>query len=305
MANFGTYEGHKILRQAMDNAIDTVMTHKKDTIAHKRWQMEFDEKKKNDEVLREKTKWDFAKTKKADAKNRLMVDIEKELYKDIQSGDKFTVDSMGNISANPNSISTLSGWEDKSNYKHIRDITDSLLETGNYGEGIDLDYTTDIAGLSSGTEDYAKSQLIEIQKDIRGQGVTLDQFQKFLDNNQDLKNAYHRYAIDVDALWTDNVAESLYGPEPVEESESAKLIKLKEYFSPDDDYEGYQTIHNDTSEYGGGTYFKSNISDPDEDDVENKKILLKAIGKMRDWEVDQGNWWQLDDMWLEQRGDDW
>ena len=83
-------------------------------------------------------------------------------------------------------------------------------------------------------------------------------------------------------------------------------MELQDYFSPDDEgYTGYETIHGDTSEYGGGTYFKSNISQPDKDDKEQKDILLKAIETMRDSEVSRGKWSQLDDMWLEQRGRKW
>jgi hypothetical protein len=304
LANFGTYEGHKILSQAVNNSVDRVVKARQDKRAEERWQMEFNEKLKNDKVLREKAKWDFAKAKKSDAKSRLMVDIEKELYGDINTEDMFTVGPGGNIISNPNTTNILNNWENKSDYGHIRNITDRLLQSGDYGD-VDLDYSRDISGISSSTADYAKSQLINIQKDLKGSGVTEDEFKAYLDNNSALKNAYNRYLIDVDGLWDESIAKSLYGQDPGEDDPVKKEMAMAEYFSDDGDYDGYQTIHNDTSTYGGGTYFKTNKTSLDDDDAEHKKILLDAIGTMRDWEVDQGNWWQLDDMWLEQRGDKW
>ena len=63
------------------------------------------------------------------------------------------------------------------------------------------------------------------------------------------------------------------------------------------------TVHGDTSDWGGGTYFKSNTLNPTKKDVKEKGILLQAIEDMRNWEVNQGKWSKLDDMWLEASGD--
>ena len=127
--------------EEFENTVDRIAKTRQDNLANWRWEQEFKQKVENDKILREKTKWDFMNDKKSDAKKRLLIDIEKELYSDINTDNMFSEDDSGNIVANPNAIDTLSGWEDKSSYGHIRNITNKLLESGDYGD-VDLDYST-------------------------------------------------------------------------------------------------------------------------------------------------------------------
>ena len=289
MPEFGTYEGHKILSNAMDTTLSNV-----------RDAFEFKEQKKNNAIARQKAQATYAAQEKENKATTAREGILRDMFRDVSDSPIIQTGPDGQPVVNENYQDILNTWTNKHSYSDYINQT-GKTSTGNDWTGDDLTYA-DMQYINEASTDYAKTKLMGLKKSLSHLSET--QFNDLFKNNDGFANSVKGYLMELgqakpeDEDWyqtfnTDNSTSSL-----TDEIEASK------YFTPDGDdgdYSGYQKVHGDTSSWGGGTYFKANTLNPTNDDVKEKSILLKAIEDMRNNEI--GNKTQLDDMWLEAQGD--
>jgi hypothetical protein len=216
------------------------------------------------------------------------------MFRDMSDSPLLYNDEHGNLVVADNYEDILNTWTDKHSY------SDYINQRGDGWSGEDLTYA-DMQYINQASTDYAKSKLVDLQKSLSHLSET--EYNEFFEANPDFGNAVEGYLLELgqkkseDDTWYETFNQDQGVNTLADEIESAQ------WFTPDDEYDGYMTIHGDTSDYGGGTYFKSNTLQPTKKNVENKGILLDAIKAMRDSEVSRGKWSQLDDMWLEHSSD--
>lgn len=289
MANFGTYEGHKILSNAMDTTINNVQR----AFEHK-------EQKKNNFIARQKAQANFAAQNKELAANNAREGILQQIFRDTSDSPIIQRDAAGNTVVSENYKDILDTWTRKHSYSDYINQTGEDT-SGKEWSGKDLTYG-DMQYINEASTDYAKTKLLGLKKSLSH--LNEDQFNEFFKKNEGFSNEVKGYLMELgqskpeDSEWystfnTDSGTGVL-----------ANEIKASTYFTPDGDdadYSGYQKIHGDTSDWGGGTYFKSHTLSPTNKDIGDKKILLQAIENMRNGEIGKNT--QLDDMWLEAQGD--
>ena len=283
MPDFGTYQGHNILSNAMDNAVNSV-----------KQAFEFKEQQKNNEIARKRAMASYAAQEKENKAQTAREGILQNMFRDVSDSPIIQVGPDGKPVVAENYQDILDTWTNQHSY------SDYINQAGDGWSGEDLTYA-DMQYINQASTDYAKTKLLGLKKSLSHLNET--EFNQLFKNNPGFANAVEGYLMELgqekspdedfyDVFNQDNASSSLAGE-----------IEASKYFTPGDDYDGYMTIHGATSDWGGGTYFKSNTLNPTKDDVREKGILLQAIEDMRNWEVGQNKWTQLDDMWLEAQGD--
>jgi hypothetical protein len=288
MPDFGTYEGHRILSQAMDNAVGSV----KDAF-------EFKEQQKNNEIARKRAEVQYAAQERENNAAIARQGILQNMFRDVSDQPIIQKGPNGEPIIAENFQDILDTWTNQHTYQDYIGQSGTNPQ-GKDWTGKDLTYA-DMQYINEASTDYAKTKLLGLKKSLSHLDET--QFNQLFEDNPEFANAVEGYLMELGQQKSPD--EDFYETFNQDNASSsiASEIEAASYFTPGDDYDGYMTVHGDTSDWGGGTYFKSNTLNPTKKDVKEKGILLQAIEDMRNWEVNQGKWSKLDDMWLEASGD--
>ena len=295
-ANFGTYEGHRILSQAMNDSLNRVVDIKQNKDANAKWQMEFDEKKINDDILRRVKLADIYKTERQTEVDKKVDNIKRQMYSDVNHDSPLYVDENGNIQQHPNASQIIQSWDEKSNYGNIMDMSMKM-------EGPTLSMT-DIAGISEGSIDYSKHALINQMQALMGQDA--DTITAYLDKNPNLEIAFDKFylsqgiARDPDNTTSGEMLVS-YGKNAGTNIAGGGLptdptVDALEKHTSGDVLSGWGTFTH-SPEYGSrvgsgaqntGIYFRSDISDPSKTQNDNVELFISAIKNMKKLEQKTG-----------------
>tara|TARA_R100000655_G_scaffold39518_1_gene74768 strand:- start:1986 stop:3035 length:1050 start_codon:yes stop_codon:yes gene_type:complete len=296
MPNFGTYQGHQVLTDAMNNSLNRVVDVWNKKQDQKNWEREFKEKQENDSILRQAKQAEFEKIQRTNNLNKKRDAVLRSVYGDINTSSPFSMGPDGNILVADNANEILKDWEGKSNYGTIMNLA-AGLDGDEYG-GVQLTMD-DIATISSQTEDYAKHQLNNIQKMFVG--MDADEVTAFFDRHEGLENAFRRYNIDIGNTL----------PEDEDIGDAIKDIgsvssDVDDAFSIPSGYSSgeWSDVHADRDEWGGGIEFKGYTTAPSGDDVDDYNLIMAAAKASKDGE--SGDWAgdYSDTMWIQQSGPD-
>ena len=293
MPNFGTYEGHRLLSSAMANAVNSVTKGYESKIQQEQWEKEQAEQKENNLVARARANQQLISQKREYDASVARDNVIKGMYSDKLQGNVLTKNEDGSIGIADNAVGLIDDWSKQHDYSYY------LSQPG----GQDLTHA-DMQYVNEASTDFAKTKLAEIQKQLVN--VNESDYNKLFADNSEFATSMEKYLIDIGSK--KDPGKTWYETMNPTTSSSAleDEIGAANWFTAGTDQDGYMTVHNDTSEYGGGTYFKSTTGVPNQKQVKDKKILLEAVKNMRDAEVKAAPHWysrgsgnSLDDMWLE------
>ena len=289
MVDFGTYQGHTILSNAMKNAVDGVTNAYKTKIQNEQWERNFKEQQENDAILREKAEYQLDSLKK----DYLDTQARDSLLRDAYSRDfqpLLEIDSLGNLVP-------VSNYQQAINNLDIRSDIGSIMNANK-----DISYDT--AVLTSGNLDNAyKKSILDTRKQFIGMDETA--INKWFENNQDFALSYDRALVDAgiprgEQTWGETM-------KFVNESESPELDSLG-LASKGWGAEDYVVMHNDRDGWGGGIEFKG-FSDPSSTEQKNANIILEALKTSKNNEAEGwaygGDWLgdSSDTIWVDQTQD--
>lgn len=277
--NFGTYEGHRILSDAMKNSVDRV-------VKHHEWKKNFEEQQLNNKVLRDDREMDYLAKKREHEGNIARDNVLKQQYSGVHNNPVLSTNPDGSIVVNPAYKQIMDSWSGVSNYGNILEQNPNLRYE-------------DIVKISSQSADFYKHKLSDIQKSFVG--MTDDEKNSFMANNPGFAQMYDRLLIDVGMPrqegqeWSNTINA---GANPVETE--TELMNTQPGWGAED----FAEIWGDTPEWSGGIYFKGNSVEPDAKLKKNTQIVLDAMKAFKDNE--KGTKWMnyyTDNMWLTANAD--
>jgi len=317
--NFGTYEGHRLLADAMNKSLDRVVDmhqHKQEVklqeakqdetkrqfqIQQENWNKQFAEKITNDKLLRRAKELDIERLNRESYLDNYMKDVGLKLYEDVNLNQPITVDDDGNLVVSDNVGDIIDNWMTKSNYGNIMDIANSMA--GDYGNnklGIE-----DIANLSKQTEDYVVHKLTDMKKMFSH--LSADEIDDFMAKNPVLKDKLEEYYIDIGAPLTED---QTIGESFKTNKDDDKEEDLSQIF--DISSGGWSGLDGDTQVFEGDNqgwgssdiYFSGKTNVPTDRARKDANILLTALQNSKNLEVSgagEGYWWadNADDLYLD------
>ena len=278
MADFGTYKGHEILSNAMNNTLDRVTATAKMKENKRQFNAQMDQRKEehanivaNDELARDRSQLQYDIDMEDNYTNQLKDEVLRNIYSDIGGVQPLITSPDGELIVNPDYEDIMRNWEDKHDFGSIMRLSDSL--SGEYG-GVKLDMN-DINSIAN-NPDYGKHNYAQLKKQFAG--MTEQEIDTFMTNNAGFATMMERYGIDQAA--------------PKREGQT-----WGEYFSPSGDgadasidemimaggkgwTDEWSTEVEEASGWSGEIQFKSSIA-PDKKSMKQHKILLEAVKQMK------------------------
>jgi hypothetical protein len=305
--NFGVYEGHKILSNAMNNALNRIVekdqfekkleleTAKQDEtkrqfgIQQQNWKKQFDEKIINDQILRNAKKLEIDRLNRETYKDKRIDDVTRHLYGDVNANQPITVGPDGNLIVADNASEIIDNWMTKSNYGDIMDISSGL--TGDYGGNqLSID---DIAKISTNTEGYVAHQLTNIQKMFVN--MDEDEIDNFLAKHENLRTSLEKYYIDIGApLEEDETIGGTIKTGGDDKTADDPLLSPSRVWDPAKDR---STVYDSSAMgWGGGNdiTFTTSTSVPTSKVRKNTDILLEALYDLKNNEQNTEGWMWAD-----------
>tara|TARA_R100001198_G_scaffold96719_2_gene88037 strand:+ start:4094 stop:5215 length:1122 start_codon:yes stop_codon:yes gene_type:complete len=317
--NFGQYEGHRILTNAMNNALNKVTAAKayKDQIKQQEFKNQLAQEAHDADIAahedslltsalnREILEDNFLTDKKAENRESLIKDTENQLFEGM-GGDTSPIKVIdGEITLVPDADKRIQNFMKRSDMGYIGDISDSLATANDYGSVEGLSYDEKL-NLSNKSIDFAKTQLANMRKELAMKST--EEVEEFFANNKNAERLLRQYAIDIGAPVGQYQSLGNYIKGGDEESSEVKRMM--------DLGTGWGASRNQPSEqiekqsgWGGGIFFSSNVdgNNATSTDIRRKNLLINAIKNMKNSNSNfrLGLDDRSDKMWIHQEGNEW
>ena len=290
--NFGTYEGHRILSNAMANTVDTVTRGFENKIKNEQWERNFKEQQANDAILREKADYQMKALKK---------DFESEMARE---------EYLRNAYTNPNApVLRRNEAGDLVPVDNYLDAFDTLDRRSDIGSILAANPAMgyDIAVQTSGNLDEAyKKSILGTRKQFVG--MDDEEINEWFARHPEFATAYNKELIDAgiprgDTDWAESIR--FTDPNAIDSDIDGLGLKSKGWGSTEDD--GVE-IYGDKGGWGGGIYFKG-YSNPGRIEKKHGDLILEALKTSKEGEAEGwlygGDWSgdRSDDIWVKQTGD--
>ena len=229
MPDFGQYQGHQILANAMNNSLNRAVQISENKAREKRENaamaqrkyeyttsmnqrrkefqenldqrrtefdrndllksVELDDRLKTTGLNRDVTEFNYNQLLDAHNKDKLKKRLETDLYSDIGKVSPLIKTADGGLVVNPEYESIMSDWENKHDYGSIMEYSKGL--SGEYGGAtLSLDDISSIAN----NPDYGKHNFVQLKKLFSG--YSEDQINDFMDANPGFSDMMMKYGID-------------------------------------------------------------------------------------------------------------
>ncbi|QDP45728.1 MAG: hypothetical protein Unbinned5179contig1000_15 [Prokaryotic dsDNA virus sp.] len=305
MANFGTYEGHKILSQGMANAVQTVKDGFNFREQKRQWQDTFDQNKLEQDrqfiqkVREENRRYDLDRDKFEElqeyqdpiiAQNTLDLEEDQSAWDSSQAADEYIrnqmasteqsliIDSDGTLLVNPEFEDIVRNYDTITSLEAIMSANPDMTPE-------------DAVRAQTALTDKYKTGFLGVRKQFVG--MTEEEINKFFKDNSEFANWYDKFLIDAgNPRGSQSFGEHMVSGEP--DGDDEDLFSISGYGE-----KKHKTVYNDKDGWGGGIEFMG-PSAPSDTQKGNANILLEAIKDSKNYD---DSFDASDTIWVTQEGD--
>ena len=271
MANFGTYEGHRLLADAMNKSLDRAAQ-------KKRFEREMELKEKQFKI----DEWNHNLAKKEEERKQAVNDYLSGSISKFTDANLFTTDEFGNLVPREDYKATLDDMMQHTDLGY-------MISNDQDGDGVpDLDYEGALLA-NEKFKDVATQLLFNQSQAFKD--MTNDEIDTYFENNKQFAKDYNNYL----SSYGLGKRRGVDWSEVIRNTDDAEDI-LDTNWMPAE-----KLPHADNS-----ISWTSKVTQPSNRNIEDKNVLLAAIKRLR--EQEDGNWLSddMDNLWLEHHGgNDW